>query len=330
MVTSFAAGCSGDGDSSSANQGKINVMTSFYPLYDFAQQIGGEHVEVSNMIPAGIDPHDWSPKSQDIVKLTKSKLFVYNGAGFDDWWVNDLLKSLGNGSRPYIVVASDHINLIPAGGEEDPHHHAHEGSSDDHSHDHDHAHEASSNDYDHAHEHDHGEYDPHIWLSPRNAIIMAENIMNGLIEVDPEHQTDYEANFLLLKQDLEQLDAEYHTVISKADRKEFVTSHQAFAYLARDYGLTQLAVMGLSTDAEPTSQALKNISDIITEHQIRYILLEELAAPKIAETLAHDLGIDILTLNPIEGLTKQQESDGENYISLMRHNLQSLELALQE
>ena len=117
--------------------------------------------------------------------------------------------------------------------------------------------------------------------------------------------------------------------LTDAPRKEFVTSHQAFAYLARDYGLTQLSVMGLTTEAEPTSQDIKRIVDFIEEHDVKYILFEELASPELAKTLANDLGIELLSLHPIEGLTKQQEEAGETYISLMRHNLAALQLALQ-
>ncbi len=304
--------------------------------------------------------------------MSKGDLFIYNGAGFDDWWVDDFLGSLREQEMPHVVVASDGIDLISAGGvhaddhdheadehehdsneHNEAHHHEDEHLHDDeHQHEDEHAHDAANeHEDDHAHEeaehehhaaheheeqgehghsHHHGQYDPHVWLSPLSAMQMAENIKNGLVAVDPEHAADYEANYARLIDELTALHEDYTAVTANAPRKQFVTSHEAFAYLARDYGLEQLAVMGLAADAEPTSQDLKRIADFIAEHDVKYIMMEELAPPKIAETLAADLGIEILTLNPIEGLTKAQQTEGESYISLMRHNLHSLELALYE
>lgn len=363
------AGCSAQVQTS---EQEVQIITSFYPLYDFAMQIGGEHVSVTNMVPAGTDPHDWSPRSQDMILMSKGDLFIYNGAGFDDWWVDDFLGSLREQEMPHVVVASDGIDLISAGGvhaddhdheadehehdsneHNEAHHHEDEHLHDDeHQHEDEHAHDAANeHEDDHAHEeaehehhaaheheeqgehghsHHHGQYDPHVWLSPLSAMQMAENIKNGLVAVDPEHAADYEANYARLIDELTALHEDYTAVTANAPRKQFVTSHEAFAYLARDYGLEQLAVMGLAADAEPTSQDLKRIADFIAEHDVKYIMMEELAPPKIAETLAADLGIEILTLNPIEGLTKAQQTEGESYISLMRHNLHSLELALYE
>lgn len=285
----IAAGVTACSSGTADEEGKINVMTSFFPIYDMTRQIGGEHVNVTNMIPTGIDPHDWTYRSQDLVNMTDAQLFIYNGAGFDDWWVDEMLTSLG-ARKPAVAVASEGIELIT---------------------------------------HRHGDVDPHVWLSPASALKIAENIKNALVAADPEHATDYEENYALLQNELELLHADYEAALTDAPRKEFVTSHQAFAYLARDYGLTQLSVMGLTTEAEPTSQDIKRIVDFIEEHDVKYILFEELASPELAKTLANDLGIELLSLHPIEGLTKQQEEAGETYISLMRHNLAALQLALQ-
>ncbi len=322
LIVAVTSGC---GSKAQFSEDKINVLTSFYPLYDLAREIGGDHVQVINMIPAGVDPHDWSPKSQDLVNLTKGQLFVYNGAGFDDWWVEDMLASINSGKKPHVVKASEGLTLISVSDTDSV---EEESSTDDHDHEHDHSSDGHA--IGDGHDHDHGDYDPHTWLSLLNAITMAGNIKDGLIAVDPDNRADYEANYEKLRSELMQLHEQFAQMVERGARREFVTSHRAFAYLARDYGLTQLSVMGLSTEAEPTSQAIKEISDFIRDHGVRYLLLEELASPKLAETLARDLGIGILTLNPIEGLTKEQEASGEDYLSLMRHNLASLELALQE
>jgi zinc transport system substrate-binding protein len=320
-------------------EGKVNVITSFYPLYDFTTKIGGEHVNVINLIPAGLDSHDWSPKTQDMKNITNADLLIYNGLGFEGW-VDDFLDSLEPDSKLVSVEASHGISLIPSSEEEghvDEHaeeaghvdEHAEEaGHEDEHAeeagHEEQHAEEAGHED-----EHGHGDYDPHVWLSPLQAIKIAENIKNALIEADAANKADYEANYDVLFTQLDGLHQHYEETISAAPRNEIVVSHQAYGYLARDYGLQQVAVMGLSPDAEPTSQDMKEILDFVEEHDVKYILFEELVSPKLAETLADQAKIETIVFNPLEGLTEEQLEAGEDYISMMERNLTSLHKALQ-
>lgn len=270
-------------------EGKVNVVTSFYPLYDFTLKIGGNHVHAINLIPTGVEPHDWTPKSNDMKHISKADLFVYNGAGLEGW-VDDFLKSLDSDSETAVIEASYGIELINSG---------------------------------------HGQFDPHVWLSPLQAQIMANNIKDGLIQADAQHKEDYEANYENFIAQLDELDAKYREVVNQALRKEIVVSHEAVGYLARDYGLTQIAVMGLSPEAEPTAQDLKHISAFIREQGVKYILFEELVSSKLADVLASDLNIDTLVFNPLEGLTEEQREAGEDYISLMEGNLSSLKTALE-
>jgi len=308
MITLMASGCGSKPDSTLV-EGKVNVVTSFYPLYDFAKNIGGEHVNVINMIPAGIEPHDWTPKSRDIDNASKAQLFLYNGAGLEGW-VDDFLKGLDAGSKPVTVEVSKGIELIHGNPEEA------EGHEEGHD-------EAASE------QHDHGDYDPHTWVSPKSALIMAENIKNSLIEVDAAHKSDYEANYKVFADKLKQLDEKFASSIASAPRKEIVVSHQAFGYLCRDYGLTQMPIMGLSPDAEPRSQDIVNISKFVKDHDVKYIFFEELVSDTIAKTIAGETGAKTLVLNPIEGLTGEEEQKGEDYVSLMESNLQNLMKALQ-
>ncbi|WP_409346421.1 metal ABC transporter substrate-binding protein [Paenibacillus sp. MBLB4367] len=304
-----SAGC---GSSSQADlvEGKTNVITSFYPLYDFSKKIGGEHVNVINLVPAGVEPHDWTPKSKDVSRTTKAELFVYQGAGFEGW-VDDFIGSLKD-SKLRIVEASKGATLIEGNPE-------HEEGKEDKGHDH-----GKSEDG-----HPDSKYDPHAWLSPKNAKKMAENIKNGLVEADPAHKAEFENNYKQFAEKLDQLDQRYRDAISKTQRKEIVVSHQAFGYLAHDYGLTQKAIMGLAPDAEPTARDLKEINDFVKKNQVKAIFFEELVSDKLAKTLAKDAGIETLVLNPLEGLTKEQEKAGEDYISIMDANLQNLLKALQ-
>ncbi|OPH60769.1 ABC transporter substrate-binding protein [Paenibacillus ferrarius] len=271
--------------------GKVNVVASFYPLYEFTRNIGGEYVNAINLVPAGVEPHDWSPKSRDIKNMTKSQVFVYQGAGFEGW-VKDFLGSLPADSTLKVVEASQGANLIKTSENKD-------------------------------------EFDPHAWLSPLNAIKMANNIKEALISADPAHKEAFEQNYASYAQKLTDLDARYRKELALTKKKEIAVSHQAFAYLCRDYGLTQMAIMGLSPDAEPTAQDLKKMNEYMKEHELKYIFFEELVSDKLAKTLAKDAKVDTMVLSPIEGLTDEQVKAGESYISIMDKNLKNLVKALQ-
>lgn len=302
------AGC-GPKQKGSIVEGKINVVTSFYPIYEFTQAIGGEHVNVINLLPTGVEPHDWTPRSQDIMNTSKAQLFFYNGAGLEGW-VPNFLKGLNKDSTILSVELSKGVDLIEV-GEEDGHD------------------EEADHDENNHEGHDHGSVDPHTWVSPKSALVMANNIKDSLIQVDPDHKVDYEEHYLEIVEQLTQLDTKFEEELSKLPNKQIVVSHEAFGYLTRDYGLTQHSIMGLSPDAEPRAQDIIALTKIVKENNIKYIFFEELVSDRLAKTLAGEAGVNTLILNPVEGLTKQQEQDKENYFTLMEKNLQNLILALQ-
>lgn len=297
---------------------KVNVVTSFYPIYFFANEIGGEDVHVMNLLPTGVEPHDWTPRSQDILNTSKAQLFLYNGAGLESW-VPNFLKGIDSKSTVKPIELSQGISLIYT-DEDDGHNHGGDHHDEEHSHN-----------EDHNHEHEHGDEhsDPHTWISPKSALIIAENIKNAYIEVDPAHQANYEQRFEQVKEKLTQLDAKFTEELAKTAKKEIVVSHQAFGYLARDYGLTQHSIMGISPEAEPKAQDIIALSKLVKEKEIKYIFFEELVSDKLAKTLASESGVETLVLNPVEGLTDAQEKAGEDYYSLMEKNLENLVLALQ-
>ncbi|AIQ53851.1 metal ABC transporter solute-binding protein, Zn/Mn family [Paenibacillus sp. FSL R7-0331] len=317
-------------------EGKVNVVTTFYPIYEFTSEIGGDDINAINLLPVGVEPHDWTPRSQDIINTSKSQLFLYNGAGLEGW-VPNFLKSLDKGSEVKAVAVSEGVDYIMT-DEDDGHNHGGEAHAED-----EHAEESHAED---AHEHEHTEdehadnhaeeaagdslhTDPHTWVSPKSALIMAENIKNSLIAADPEHEAGYEERYSKLAERLQALDSKFETELAKLPNKEIVVSHQAFAYLARDYGLSQHAIMGLSPDAEPRGQDLVNLANLVKDEGIKYIFFEELVSDKLAKTLAAEAGVETMVLNPVEGLTEAQEKNGDNYFTLMEKNLQNLILALQ-
>lgn len=276
-------------------EGKLTVVTSLYPLYDFVQKIGGDQVHVTPLVPVGVDPHDWTPKLKDITNISETDVFIYIGAGFERW-IDSILDSVEMDGL--VAEASMGITLIKAADE----------IKDDH----------------------HGGYDPHVWTSPKQAMIIAENIVNVLIEADPDQEALFKSNYDELIHRLEALDEEIREVVEHGDRQEIVVSHQSFAYLARDYQFEQIPIMGLSPQAEPTVKDLQRITEFIEVHGIQYILFEELVSPRLAETLAADLHIETLVLNPLEGLTTEQQTTGEDYFSIMNENIETLRMALQK
>lgn len=299
-------GCGGKGGS--LVEGKLNVVTTFYPLYFMAKEIGGEDANVVNLVPAGVEPHDWTPKSRELKLASDAQVFLYNGAGLEGW-TDDFLGSLNSGSKLLIVEASRGIERIE-GTEEDGHDHGE-----------DHAEESESGPG-HA-------VDPHTWVSPKSALRMAENIRDAFVQADGAHQAAYDSRFEALKGKLATLDAEFAQKLAPYKGRDFVVSHQAFGYLARDYGLNQTAIMGLSPDAEPRAQDMIRIINFIKEKQIKAIFFEELVSDNLAKTIASETDAETLVLNPVEGLTPDQEKAGEDYFTLMRRNLQNLEKALQ-
>jgi len=331
----FAGGCGGGpapGDEDGAGEAgkRLNVVASFYPLYDFAAKIGGDDADVVNLVPAGVDSHDWSPKLQDMRRISEADLFVYLGAGYEGW-VDDFLGALASGEGPLVVEASHGADLIRMSGNGRTHSVA-DGDGRGHDHGdgdaHEHADGRVGEEGGHGHDHISRDTDPHVWLSPKQALVLADNIKNAFIAADPDNRADYEARCEQLKARLLDLDARMMQVAAEAKHKTFIVSHESFGYLARDYGLTQIGVMGLSPDAEPTLGKLEEIRGEARELGIRYILFEELVSPKVAETLAASLGIDTLVLNPLEGLTEEQLDAGEDYFTVMERNLTTLAIAL--
>ncbi|WP_340402151.1 metal ABC transporter substrate-binding protein [Paenibacillus sp. FSL H8-0079] len=298
-------------------EGKVNVVTTFYPVYAFTTAIGGEDANVINLLPTGVEPHDWTPKSQDIVNTSKAQLFFYNGAGLEGW-VPNFLKSLNSDTQVKSVAVSEGVKLLTAEGD-DGHGHGEEHEDE---HADEHTDEATSEDVADHH------IDPHTWVSPKSAMIMAENIKNSLVEADPDHKAGYEQRYEELRMKLETLDQRFTDELATVPNKEIVVSHQAFGYLARDYGLSQHAIMGLSPDAEPTGQDIVKLAKLVKDEGIKYIFFEELVSDKLAKTLASEAGVETMVLNPVEGLTKEQATNGDDYFTLMEKNLQNLLIAL--
>ncbi|MCC3373366.1 metal ABC transporter solute-binding protein, Zn/Mn family [Cohnella sp. REN36] len=300
IAAGLLAACGGKHDASAPD--KLNVVTTFYPIYYLATEIGGEDANVVNLIPTGVEPHDWTPKSRDLNTASKAELFLYNGAGLEGW-VEGFLQ--GAGKKAKTLEVSKGIDLIDADAEvvED----------------------------EHADGHNHGDLhvDPHTWVSPKSMLRMGENVKEAFMQADEAHGADYERRYEALKGKLGELDRKYADSLAGVSKRDIVVSHQAFGYLCRDYGLTQTAVMGLSPDAEPRAQDLLKIAQFVKDNGVKTIFFEELVSDRIAKTLAQEANVGTMVLNPVEGLTSEEEKAGDDYVTLMERNLQNLLKALQ-
>ncbi|MFD1396011.1 metal ABC transporter substrate-binding protein [Kroppenstedtia eburnea] len=298
------SGCGESGATSGPEDGKLKISASLYPLAFFAEEIGGEHVTVTHLVPPGVDAHDFEPTPKDVVKMADSDVLLYNGIGLEGWV--DQVKSSLEGNT-LIVNASKGVPLIKT----DPHE---EHGDDEH-------------EKDHAHEH--GNQDPHVWLDPVRAKQQAANIKNALVEKDPKHRGDYERNYDQLAQRLDHLHQQFKETVNKAEGKSFVVSHAACGYLADRYGLNQISVSGLSPSEEPSPKKLREVVKTARKHRVKYILFETLVSSKVAKTVQKEVGARPLTIHPLEGLTQQEKSRGENYFTLMKKNADHLGKALE-
>lgn len=172
--------------------------------------------------------------------------------------------------------------------------------------------------------------DPHIWLSLRNAVVMMETIKDYFSAIDPTNAATYSSNFEAAKAEFDALDQEFTTALSGRVRDEFVTNHAAFGYLAHDYGLVMIPVMGLEPDAEPDARTLALMIDTVKTYKIPYILYEDTASQNVAQIIADATGAKTGILQPIESLSADQVANGDDFLSLMRVNLEWLTKAVTE
>lgn len=311
------------------SNGKLNVYASVYPIYDFTKKIGGDKINLSMLTKPGEEPHHYEPSSDDIKNLSKADLFIYNGAGLESF-TDKIIES-----NPDLKTcqASEGVDLIKATHDHDHDHDCCQNSDDaDDNHNHEnennHNHEAKENHSSHEEEHHHGMYDPHTWLSIKNAKIEMENIKNKLSEIDPDNASYYQKNFDKYAKMCDDLDKEYSQKISVLPNRVMVVSHQAFGYLCGDYGLSQVPIKNISNEDEPDAQTMAQIIDYIKKNNIKYICVEEMTSTKIADTIKAETGAQIKVLSPVETLTQEQMDKGEDYFSIMENNLKILEEVL--
>lgn len=294
-------GACASGSKKEVSNDKLQIMTSFYPMYDFTKHIVGEEAEVSMLISAGTEAHDYEPSAKDMKKIQDSDVFIYNNENMETW-VPSMKDTLKEG-KVKVIKATENMVLLP--GNEDGHHHEHENEGKE----------------EHSHSH---AFDPHVWLAPSLAIKEVKEISEQLIKQYPDKKEVFTKNTEEYIKELEELDTKYQEKLVNAEQKNFVTQHAAFGYLAVEYGLNQVPIAGLSPDQEPSAAKLAELKKYVTDNKIKYIYFESNASDAVAKTLAKEAKVELLVLNTLEGLSDKDIKEGKNYVSVMTDNLDAL------
>jgi zinc transport system substrate-binding protein len=287
--------CGGDATADAADDGRLQVAAGFYPYEFLAERVGGEDVAVTNLTEPGGEPHDLELSPQQVAALTETDLVVFS-AGIQPA-VDEAVEQQA-GDRAFDVLSAVELRDAEEGG--------HEGEE--------HAEE----------EHAEGSgADPHVWLDPQRLATIGTALADRLAELDPDGAADYRARAQELRTELTELDDELRAGLETCQRRQIVTSHDAFGYLADAYGLEQVAVAGLSPEDGASAQRLAEVATQAEEDGVTTIFFEELVSPKVAESLAREVGATATVLTPLEGAPETGD-----YVTAMRDNLATLRTAL--
>lgn len=284
-AVNFLAGCNNNNQASKTEASKLKVSVTFDAMQEFVAAVGKDKVEISTIIPAGTEPHDFEPKAQDLAGLSTAKVLVYSGLGMEAW-AKDAISAADNANL-ISVEASDGVDAItntePGEIKE------------------------------------HGQYDPHIWLSLKGAELEVKNIKDALVKADPSNKDFYEKNCNGFVAQLESLFNKYNEKFQSAPKKSFVTGHAAFGYLCRDFSLKQNSVEDTFAEGEPTAQQLSELIEYCKENKVTTIFTEEMASPDVSKTLSNEVGAKVETIYTIESA-----EDHMTYLARMESNLSKI------
>lgn len=309
LLIIFVTACQTTPGETIADPDETRIYTSFYTLYDFTKQLAGDEVSVYNLVPSGVDAHDWEPSTQDIVLLERADALIYNGLGMEAW-VDTVVSSLENKK----------LLLVEAGkGLAD--------TAEDHD-DYDHDHEDHEDHDEHSHDgHDHSGQDPHVWLDPNLAYKQMEAIHAALVRLKPESEAIFDRNLAEAAEQIEALDRDFRLMVEGSTHKAFIVEHEAFHYLAKAYGLEQIAINNMH-GSEPDPKQLASVIDQARSLGLDTVYYVDQEPGSLPTTVASDLGGETVRLNPYEGLSQTEIDAGETYFTVMRRNLVALEEGL--
>lgn len=299
--------------------GRLRIVTTLFPYYDFARAIAGERAEITLLLLPGREAHSFEPTPMDAVKIARADVFVYNG-GESEAWAEQMLEAAGEKIGAVVrmmdSVEAREEELVEGMEGAEEHHHEHE-------------------DEEHHHEHEDGdigevEYDEHIWTSPRNAVTLCEALCEALCGADPANAAVYRANCAAYVERLQALDVRLHVLRESAARDLVVfAGRMPLLYFCEEYGLRYRAAFhGCSSDTEPSLATLRYLIDKVKEERIPVVYTVDLDSRSIAEAVAESAGAGIETLYSMQTVSRADFDAGETYLSLMERNLEALERGL--
>ena len=280
-------------------QEKITVVASFYPLYEFASRVVGDRAEVSSLVPAGVEPHDWEPTAEDISRGHEADVLVINGAGFERWAEGMEAKVVAN--------TSEGIEFNYEEGKE-----------------------VGDDDHGHGYATGGGGVNPHIWLDPILAKHQTDKIRNVMASSDPANADYYNQNADRFTTELDTLDAFIRSELADCDKSDFIAFHDAFTHFSERYGLRQHSIHGVSPEGEILPQTIQQIIELANGFDINIIYSEDLIDSRLADTIANEItNGKVLVLSPIEGIGNEEQAAGIGYIDKMKQNIANLKEGLE-
>lgn len=337
-MTVFSAGCAGissgipagtsnDTAEGASDDGKISVVTTIFPPYDFVREIAGDRVELNMLLKPGEETHSYEPTPQDIIAIQNSDIFIYTG-GENDVWVEDILSSMPDSDMLTLRLV-DCVDTV-----EEEHVEGMKGTA---------GHDHSDEDYDDAHgghsdEEDRGEAekesphetDEHVWTSPVNASLITEQIKEVLAQADPAGSDLYEENARAYQEKLSELDRQFREVVDGADRNLLIFGDRfPFRYFADEYGLEYYAAFpGCAGDTEPSAATMAFLIEKVKEEQVPAVLKMELSNADIANAIAEATGTEVKVFYSCHNLSADDFENGETYLSMMQKNVETLKEVL--
>lgn len=286
----------------------LQIVATLFPLYDFAKNIGGDKVEVTLLLPPGVEPHGFEPRPQELKRIYEADIFLFTHPTMEPWAVG-LARGV-EGKDLLMIDTSEGLDLrVVKDGAFGHNHHSREGHS---------AKEAKESGV-----------DPHFWLDLANAQRMVDRISAAMITRDPGNAAYYRANAEDYKQKLARLDEKFSTTLATCRSRVMISGgHAAFGYLARRYGLTYYSAYPLSPHSEPTPRDLVRLIKLMKRHGTRYVFHEELLQPRVARLLAAETGAELLLLHGTHNISKENWEKGTSFLVLMEENLKNLQVGL--
>ena len=310
LALALAASLTACGHEPPQDDGRLRVVCTLFPYYDFARQIGGDAVDVALLVPAGRETHSFEPTPRDVIRISEADVFIYNG-GESEQWVSNILDAAGE-DIPCVLSMMDTAELY-----EDEYAEGMQGAS---------GHDHADHDHDHGAEDEDAAYDEHIWTSPVTAMSLCRAIADALCRADPAHAEDFRARLEDYLTELTALDETFRSIAGGASRKLLVFGDRfPLLYFCREYGLDYRAAFhGCAGDTEPSLATLKYLIDLVREQHIPVVYTIELSSRKVAEAIAETTGAQVRTFHSCQTVSRAEFDSGVTYLQLMEANADAL------